>query len=200
MQAQLIFFFRHPAVPPQQQVLFMVTYMRGSAEKWIHPFVKKYWDEPDDDDTRPIRAWIENFARFKVELRRTFGQSNEVSTAIRAIQYLTQTVSAADYATKFQRYAVITGWDDDALMTMFRNGLKDDVKDELMRSGASLQTMSALISESIRLDDMLYDRKWKRNTTIIATGKAIRVTEDSLRPLTDIRSQIRTDTHPWNWM
>jgi hypothetical protein len=46
----------------------MVIYIRGAAEKWIYPFIKKYWDKPDDKDTRPIRVWIKNFARFKVEL------------------------------------------------------------------------------------------------------------------------------------
>jgi hypothetical protein len=47
-------------------------------------------------------------------------------------------------------------------MIIFRNGLKDDVKDKLIRTGALLQTISALILESIRLDDMLYDRKMEK--------------------------------------
>jgi hypothetical protein len=33
------------------------------------------------------------------------------------------------------------------------------VKDKLIRTGALLQTISALILESIQLDDILYDRK-----------------------------------------
>ena len=36
------------------------------------------------------------------------------------------------------------------------------MKDKLIRTGALLQTISALISESIRLDDILYDRKMEK--------------------------------------
>ena len=42
-------------------------------------------------------------------------------------------------------------------MTMFRQGLKPRVKEELMRSGATLDTLDDLIKESIDIDNRLYE-------------------------------------------
>jgi len=40
------------------------------------------------------------------------------------IQQLRQTQSAADYTTLFQQYQVVIDWDDNALMRMYKQGLK----------------------------------------------------------------------------
>jgi hypothetical protein len=40
---------------------------------------------------------------------------------------------------------------------MYRQGLKDNVKTELMRSGASMQTLDELYKETVRLDGELYE-------------------------------------------
>ena len=42
---------------------------------------------------------------------------------------------------------------------MYRRGLKENVKDELIRSGASTTTLDNTIVEAIRIDDMLYERQ-----------------------------------------
>lgn len=102
------------------------------------------------------------FEAFKKEIRRIFCVSNEKQAAERAVQYLTQRTSAAEYAARFQEQANLTKWDDAALMIMFRRGLKNVVKDELMKSGADTENLKELIAESIRSDDMLYDRAMEK--------------------------------------
>jgi len=47
-------------------------------------------------------------------------------------------------------------------MTMFRRGLKDNLKDELMRDGRSISDMFDLIMIAIDLDDKLYERAMKK--------------------------------------
>jgi len=47
-------------------------------------------------------------------------------------------------------------------MTMFRRGLKDNLKDELMRDGKSISDMFDLIMIAIDLDDKLYERAMKK--------------------------------------
>ena len=136
--------------------------MRGLAQKWLHPFLKRYMEEPDDSDNTSMKAWMESFSRFKAEIRRVFGPSNEIPVAVRAIQYLKQRKSAAEYSTQFQRYATVTGWDDDALCTIYRKGLKDNVKDKLMRYGGTTDTMDTLIEAAIELHDKLYERSMEK--------------------------------------
>ena len=100
------------------------------AQKWVEPFLKRYMEDADDDDNAEIKQWMESLARFRVEIRRMFGPSNEANAATRIIQHLTQWKSASEYSTQFQQYSAKTDWDDNALMAMYRRGLKDNVKDE----------------------------------------------------------------------
>jgi len=103
-----------------------------------------------------------NFDNFKRELRRIFGTFNEKQIAKRVIQHLTQRTFATKYAARFQEYANLIKWDDVALMTMFRRDLKDNLKDEIMRDGKSINDMFDLIEVAIDLDDKLYERAMKK--------------------------------------
>jgi len=47
-------------------------------------------------------------------------------------------------------------------MTMFRRGLKDNLKDEIMRDGKFINDMFDLIEVVIDLDDKLYERAMKK--------------------------------------
>ncbi len=78
------------------------------------------------------------------------------------IQHLTQRISAADYAVRFQKYVNLIKWNDVVLMTMFRRDLKNNLKDELMRDDKSISDMFDLIMIAIDLDDKLYERAMKK--------------------------------------
>jgi len=45
---------------------------------------------------------------------------------------------------------------------MFRRGLKDNLKDEIMRDGKSINDMFDLIEVAIDLDDKLYERAMEK--------------------------------------
>lgn len=148
------YFHINDSIGDDNKVVMVTTFMRGAAGEWVKPYLIKYMgDEVDPENTRMMEDW----QVFKDKLRQIFSQANETSTAERAIQQLHQTKSAADYANKFQQYAIQTSWNDAALMRMFRQGLKPNVRIELMRSGATLETLSVLIDESIRIDNNLYE-------------------------------------------
>ena len=105
---------------------------------------------------------MESFARFTREITRVFGPSNESNVAIRVIQHLKQRKLAAEYSAIFQEYATQTDWDDVALIIIYRRGLKDNIKDELMRTGARLDDLDILIKESIEIDDKLFERQMEK--------------------------------------
>ena len=86
-----------------------------------------------------------------------FGVHNEPTIARRNIQRIRQTSSAADYAAKFQEIATFTGFNDTALATMFKQGLKPRVKEELMRTAAVTDTFDTLVNEAINIDIKLYE-------------------------------------------
>ena len=57
-------------------------------------------------------------------------------------------------------------------MVMFRRGLKDNVKDELMRDGRTNKDLDELIRTAIDLDDKLYERNIEKRHNIRTRGSA----------------------------
>lgn len=149
-----IYFRLDKKVDARNQVLFAATLMRGQAQKWIKPYLKKMIS---GGATAEERKWLTEFDEFKDHIETVFGASNEKNKAIRIIQHLRQKRSAAEYTQEFQQYATVTGWEDAALMVMYRRGLKNSLRVELNRSGATIESMEDLIEEAIRIDDSMYE-------------------------------------------
>jgi len=163
LQLELLFRF-NKEIKDTDKATYAATFMRGDAHKWIAPQLTKYLDNNDDDDDDDSddeddenTTLFENWGTFKTKLRQVFGVSNEKNKAVREIQRVKQLKSATDYAAKFQHYAVQTDWDDNALMALYRQGLKPKVKEELMRSGVMLDSMERLYEETIRIDNDLFE-------------------------------------------
>jgi hypothetical protein len=137
------------------KVVLASTFMKGDAEKWVLPMIQRYMDEnvTDEENKNLIHDWD----LFKIKLRQVFSPLKESIIAEKKIQNLKQTNSAADYTTRFQQYAEIIQRDDTALRRMYKQGLKPQVRAELMRSGASHDTLSELIEDAIRVDNNLYE-------------------------------------------
>ena len=128
----MIYFALEEIKDDQRQVLMAVSYMRGEAQRWIRPRLQRALSDRNASKDR----LFENFDNFKTEIKSIYGLSNEQQVAIRNIQYITQKTSAAQYTAKFKEVSEKTGWDEKALITMYYRGLKENVKDELMRSRA----------------------------------------------------------------
>jgi hypothetical protein len=142
-------------VEDDDKACLVASYLRGTAQTWVTPYLTKYLNSDNDDAT--ITRIFDEFDEFKEKLRKSFTVPNEPLVAERAIQRLRQTKAAGDYANDFQRYAIQTNWNDAALMRMYKQGLKDKVRIKLMRSGTTIDTLDQLIEESIRLDNELYE-------------------------------------------
>lgn len=142
-------------IEDDDKVVLASTYMKGDAEKWVEPILRKYMDETiiDDDNT----ALVEDWTTFKTRLRQIFAPIKESVIAEQKIQNLRQTTSVAEYTTIFQQYMEQIDWDDRALTRMYKQGLKMVVREELMRTGATTATLKDLMDEAIRLDNNLYE-------------------------------------------
>lgn len=125
-------------LPKGKQTIFAITYMRKRAQKWVAPFLHWYLDKPNNEDNADIKKWIENFFWFKKEIQTAFGQTNEVNQTTSLIQHLK--------------------WDDNALSTVYQYGLKDNIKDKLMRTAKNLNTLDKLTKEAISIDNKIFKR------------------------------------------
>jgi hypothetical protein len=57
-------------------------------------------------------------------------------------------------------------------MTMYRRSLKENVKDELMRTGQKIENLDELIRVTIEIDDNLYERAIERRHNVAPRSKS----------------------------
>jgi len=55
VQMQLYFSFNRDAIRQGKQPLFAMTYMRGRAQRWSAPFLKRYMEDPNDESNASIK-------------------------------------------------------------------------------------------------------------------------------------------------
>ena len=163
---QMLLYFRFEGVREERQALTAASYLRGEAQQWIRPkLTVKLLHNQDPEGT------LTDFRTFVNAIRSIYGLSNEQQVAIRQIQYITQKASASQYTAKFKEHSAKTGWDDNTLRTMYYRGLKDIVKDELMRHGARQTTLDELCRAAIDVDDRLYKRYMEKKHTNQIRGR-----------------------------
>jgi hypothetical protein len=150
-------FHVHDDIPEENKGPLASSRLRGDAFKWITPHLQRYMDNTikDAENTLMFEDWDE----FKKKIKQVFGVHKETVVAERKIQELRQTHSVADYVNQFKQYSIQIDWDQNALKRMFRQGLKPQVREELMRTNAVTETVDELIDESIRIDNELYQLK-----------------------------------------
>ena len=158
---QVMMYILMERIQPDKHPLVACSYLRGEAQQWIRPHLQARLLRNED----PTGMFVGLQELFEV-MNGIYGLSNDNQVAIRNIQLLTQKTSASQYTAKFKEYQDKTGWNDQALCTMYYRGLKDHVKDELVRAKVdSMSGLKNLIQQSIDIDDRLYERSMEKRHT-----------------------------------
>ena len=93
----------------------------GAAFSWFSPLL---------ETNSPL---LTDLDAFLAEFTNTFGETDRARTATTKLRSLQQRSRAASvYAAKFRQLACDVDWDDNAFISAFRWGLRDDVKDLLL--------------------------------------------------------------------
>ena len=162
LQCDLYIWHNQDRFQTENEVMFVVTYLRGKAFKWIQPHLKDYLENTDTDREPETRATFANMESFKEKIRRMFGDIDAERTAERELMGLVQKGSAAAYAAQFQLIAANMSWYDNALNAQYYRGLKESVKDDLVR-GERPDELQTMIDASIRIDNRLYERRMEKS-------------------------------------
>jgi hypothetical protein len=104
---------------------------------------------------------FEDYNQFEKELRKVFGDQDERVYAQDRLVRLRQTKSTSAYTILFRQDSIRAGINEEGLIQLFYNGLKDDVKDELYKEDR-LTTLDEYIAKAIRIDNRQYVRKQQR--------------------------------------
>ena len=104
-----------------------------------------------------FRTWDD----FKTLFLGAWGDSQLKQTAHDALRNLRQTGRCTHYATNFMHHASQTGYKDSALMEMFYEGLKPEVKD-LLLTMPEADSLTDLHEKAIRADQRAFRRKQEK--------------------------------------
>jgi len=159
-QARLYLKFQQSALPFQtDRVLAVAAYLKGDAAAWFEPMLREYLEKghPDKCNDRTRRI-VSHYDRFEGALKEAFGNPDEERDWERQLLQLKQATSAQEYAAKFRQVAAHLEWDDDPLMVQFYKGLKNSVKDDLIKENRP-DTLGAYMERAIRIDNRNYERR-----------------------------------------
>ena len=133
------------------KILYAGSFLRDTAFLWFQPFVV----------LQPPPLFMQGFEAFCTELRKTFGDPDEVGSAERQLYLLRQRTSVSSYLADFTRLSVLVKWNSEAKAAQFYRGLKDNLKDELAR-GKKWESLTELQETSLRIDARLFERQIER--------------------------------------
>jgi hypothetical protein len=146
---QLRFAFQQSSLglgPEENKVRCAISCLRDKAREWIQPFRQM----------SPPPAWLSDFDLFAAELTNRFGNPHRSRNPSARLRSLKQTGSVADYATEFRQCAAALNWADPPLIDIFYDGLKGEVKRELIRAPYPTD-LESCIQQAIDADTCLQE-------------------------------------------
>lgn len=177
----------------QQKVTFAATYLRDAAFTWFFNLSK-------------AGQTFTTFESFETLLLQAFGETDLVEKSKNQLRRLRQTKSCAQYSTEFNNLVALIGYSDQvALIDLYSNGLKENVKD-LLLNFPKPTTVHELQSNAIDCDERLYQRELTRRSNIKPTYisrnnatpmeiNAINTHQDNSRRVSPVEKQRRKDNN-----
>jgi hypothetical protein len=135
------------------RVGFVGTLLTGKAATWFAPILET------------SSPFLQDFNTFMAEFEAMFGDCDKAKTLANKLRRLQQgTRSAIVYASEFRQLAYDINWGEAALIDQFRCGLHDDVQD-LLLTLADPSSFSEAITQAIRCDNRLFERRQEKKVT-----------------------------------
>jgi len=137
------------------KICFLCSYLTGYAFTWALPYLENL-------DTGHIDICMLSFPLFLEEFHKSFGEVNEkLNNETKLLRLRQGKTPASEYAIEFRRLSAGSGFNDAALLCMFREGLSEDLKDELATRDLP-DDLSPYMMKVIELDNRIRDRESRR--------------------------------------
>lgn len=151
----------HLFMNDQRGIAWATSFLRGGAYMWYMPF----WNTVGGTNHPITQRW----AAFVHSFTQHFGDPDAEGKAETKLQQLKQVTSVRDYMDKFNTFQTKVQWDEIALISQFKEGLKPEV----IRFGGTMgwpRELEELKQAAVRIDESLMSARIheRRQTGYIA--------------------------------
>ena len=147
---------REKLVYEEDKVLFATSYLTGAAFDWFEPIIQDYQDHCYDKQDEETQEIFGSFWQFKKHLQGTFRDIDTKCNAEWRLKQLQQKGSAQSHASKFLQISLHTSWDNNVLMSFFKDSLKEEIQEKLLWIERP-KMLSKLIKLVVKIDNKLYN-------------------------------------------
>jgi hypothetical protein len=143
------------------EVLFAGNLLTEKALAWFQPYLEDFNNNAKDQQKTLTLRLFESLDNFSAELFANFGSPDAEREAERELARLRQTTSASAYSVEFRRIMAQLDWNDAPKMDAFYRGLKDAVKDELIKDERP-GSFDQYVQDAIKIDNRLFERQLEK--------------------------------------
>src|SRR2546430_3415613 len=149
----------HECPTPSAKIIHVVIRLTRAPHDFFGPMVEDFIGyENEAERKESTNELFQAYINLESGIRQLYGNQNEKRDTEDEIVRLTQTGAATTYYVKFQHLAIQTGWNDSSLIARFYEGLKDDVKDELVKAEWP-NTLAEFTEGAIKIDSRNHTRR-----------------------------------------
>ncbi|TDZ17375.1 Transposon Tf2-9 polyprotein [Colletotrichum orbiculare MAFF 240422] len=141
-----------------EQVIHAASFLKGRALAWFEPHLTDFLTHDWNDLKLETQTIFAGYHGFESALISLFQEPDEQRQYERDLAALKQKGAATHYAAEFRRICARLDYTDDTKIFMFYQGLKEDVKDELVKQDrpSDFITYAEL---AIKIDNRLFERR-----------------------------------------
>lgn len=142
--------------------MFAIGQLKGNALAWFEPILSNFVNKENNTRQQRTKEIFSNFDNFEAYLVEGFRETDKVRKASNKIAKLIQKGFTLAYAATFRQLSAKTNWNNDAIIQMFYQGLKDEVKDELYKENRP-DIFSKYAKMAVKIDNRLYKRRMEKS-------------------------------------
>ena len=146
----------------QKKVRVAARFLTGAAHDWFEPTLRDFLENEYGSQSSFTRTIFATYDNYENAIKGAFGEPDEERVAQNKLHHLRQQRSASEYAVRFRQLSSTLGYPDKALIDMFYRGLKEEVKDEVIKVRPAPLDLTEYIEMAVSIDNMLYERRMEK--------------------------------------
>ena len=158
-------YYRYQFNTYYNKIIFTGTRLKGNALIQFKPTLRDYLENIERNQDNNTKKIFRSFNYFKRAFKDAFRDLDEERSAKRKLIKLKQKGSASKYTVYFKQLTIYISWREDALISQFYKGLKEDVKNEISKMDQS-DDFAKYVAIAVCIDNCLFKQRQEQQCKI----------------------------------